>query len=76
MVKAIEERMEFMNEMESLGQGKKYRPIIQQEIAQKLRLIETIDKKRSTEIAGRLQAQQFRNGRGTPKPLPLGEIDC
>ncbi|XP_046434566.1 UPF0193 protein EVG1 [Neodiprion fabricii] len=75
IVKSIEERIEFVHEMESLGQGKKYRPIIQQEIAQKLRLLEKIDKQRSADV--KKIVQRFEPDKSSPKPpFPLGELDC
>lgn len=74
VVKAIEDRINFINEMENMGQGKKYRPIIEQEIAQKLRLLETIDKHKSEDIEK--VVDQFKQDRSTPKPFPIGELDC
>ncbi|XP_047367465.1 UPF0193 protein EVG1-like [Vespa velutina] len=73
IIKGIRERMEFLNDMECLGMGKKYRSIIQQEIAQKFRLMESIDKERSTEI--RKELQKFKEERPPPKPFPLGDLD-
>lgn len=42
--------MEFLKEMEDLGQAHKYYPIIQQEIAAKAREMERIDKERCKEL--------------------------
>ncbi|KAM9388142.1 UPF0193 protein EVG1 [Phaethornis superciliosus] len=50
LVNEIQERREFLAEMEALGQGKKYRSIILTEISQKMREMEIIDKKRSEEM--------------------------
>ncbi|KAF4799092.1 hypothetical protein TURU_057661 [Turdus rufiventris] len=50
LVNEIQERREFLAEMEALGQGKKYQGIILTEISQKLHEMETIDKKRSEEM--------------------------
>ncbi|KAM6215837.1 UPF0193 protein EVG1 isoform 2-T2 [Rhynchocyon petersi] len=47
LVKEIQERKEFLDTMEALGQGRQYRGIILAEISQKLREMETIDHKRS-----------------------------
>ncbi|XP_015608094.1 UPF0193 protein EVG1 homolog [Cephus cinctus] len=72
LVQGIRERMEFLAEMESLGEGKKYRPIIHQEIAQKIRLIESIDKEKSLEmkeIVGNYKYEQTE-----AKLFPLGEL--
>ncbi|XP_065066282.1 UPF0193 protein EVG1 homolog [Rhopilema esculentum] len=46
----IEDRRKFLDEMEALGQGKKYRTIIATEISQKIRELEIIDKERSEEL--------------------------
>ncbi|NXF33294.1 EVG1 protein, partial [Nyctibius bracteatus] len=50
LVNEIQERREFLAEMEALGQGKKYQSIVLTEISQKMREMEIIDKKRSEEI--------------------------
>ncbi|NXC71008.1 EVG1 protein, partial [Anhinga anhinga] len=50
LVNEVQERREFLSEMEALGQGKKYRRIVLTEISQKMREMEIIDKKRSEEI--------------------------
>uniref|UniRef100_F7HWU8 Chromosome 22 open reading frame 23 n=1 Tax=Callithrix jacchus TaxID=9483 RepID=F7HWU8_CALJA len=50
LVKEIQERKEFLADMEALGQGKQYRGIILAEISQKLREMEDIDHKRSEEL--------------------------
>ncbi|XP_077980628.1 UPF0193 protein EVG1-like [Glandiceps talaboti] len=43
----IEERQRFMADMESVGRGKEFRPIIATEISRLIREMEVIDKKRS-----------------------------
>ncbi|XP_074247004.1 UPF0193 protein EVG1 isoform X4 [Saimiri boliviensis] len=50
LVKEIQERKEFLADMEALGQGKQYRGIILAEISQKLREMEDIDHKRSEDL--------------------------
>ncbi|KAG3290965.1 UPF0193 protein EVG1 [Ictidomys tridecemlineatus] len=50
LVKEIQERKEFLDAMEALGQGKKYQGIILAEISQKLREMEDIDRRRSEEL--------------------------
>ncbi|XP_058424379.1 UPF0193 protein EVG1 isoform X2 [Diceros bicornis minor] len=50
LVKEIQERKEFLADMEALGQGRQYRGIILAEISQKLREMEDIDHKRSEEL--------------------------
>ncbi|XP_047407590.1 UPF0193 protein EVG1 isoform X4 [Sciurus carolinensis] len=50
LVKEIQERKEFLDAMEALGQGKKYQGIVLTEISQKLREMEDIDHKRSEEL--------------------------
>uniref|UniRef100_A0A8D2JGR9 Chromosome 22 open reading frame 23 n=1 Tax=Sciurus vulgaris TaxID=55149 RepID=A0A8D2JGR9_SCIVU len=50
LVKEIQERKEFLDAMEALGQGKKYQGIVLTEISQKLREMEDIDRKRSEEL--------------------------
>ncbi|XP_053981787.1 UPF0193 protein EVG1-like [Hylaeus anthracinus] len=71
LVRGIQERMEFLNDMECLGMEKKYRPIIQQEIAHKLRLIESLDKQKSKEVRKEMKCLE----KSLPKPLPLGQLD-
>ncbi|XP_024224772.2 UPF0193 protein EVG1 homolog [Bombus vosnesenskii] len=71
LVRGIQERMEFLSDMECLGMGKKYRLTIQQEIAHKLRLIESVDKQRSKEIRKEIRELE----RPLPKPFPLGQLD-
>lgn len=67
----IRERMEFLSDMESLGMGKKYRPIIQQEIAQKIRLIESLDSQTSDEL--RKEICDVKHERPSSKLFPLTE---
>ncbi|NXP11160.1 EVG1 protein, partial [Thinocorus orbignyianus] len=50
LVNEIQERKEFLAEMEALGQGKKYQSIVLTEISQKIREMEIVDKKRSEEM--------------------------
>ncbi|XP_014228757.1 UPF0193 protein EVG1 [Trichogramma pretiosum] len=73
VVRGIQERIEFLHDMECLGLGKKYRPIMHQEIAQKIRLIESMDKDRSRQVSQELE--QFKIERPPPKPFPLGDLD-
>ncbi|XP_077024905.1 UPF0193 protein EVG1 isoform X2 [Tamandua tetradactyla] len=47
LVKEIQERKEFLADMEALGQGRQYRGIILAEISQKRREMEDIDHKRN-----------------------------
>ncbi|XP_010222451.1 PREDICTED: UPF0193 protein EVG1 [Tinamus guttatus] len=61
VVNEVQERKEFLAEMEALGQGKRYRGIVLTEILQKLREMEIIDKKRSKEMR-----------EITTKDLPIG----
>ncbi|KAK1341600.1 hypothetical protein QTO34_018015 [Cnephaeus nilssonii] len=50
VVKEIQERKEFLAEMEALGRARQYRGIILTEISQKLREMEDIDHQRSKEL--------------------------
>ncbi|NXN36830.1 EVG1 protein, partial [Rhinoptilus africanus] len=50
LVNEVQERKDFLAEMEALGQGKKYQSIVLTEISQKMREMEIIDKKRSEEM--------------------------
>ncbi|XP_024904611.1 UPF0193 protein EVG1 isoform X5 [Pteropus alecto] len=50
LVKEIQERKEFLADMEALGQGRQYRGIILAEISQKVQEMEAIDHKRSEEL--------------------------
>ncbi|XP_032689044.1 UPF0193 protein EVG1 homolog [Odontomachus brunneus] len=73
VIESIQERMEFLNDMESLGMGKKYRPIIQQEIAQKIRLIESMEKQMPDEAREKILG--FKYEKPPPKPFPMGDLD-
>ncbi|NXR09025.1 EVG1 protein, partial [Semnornis frantzii] len=61
LVNEVQERREFLAEMEALGQGKKYESIVLTEISQKIREMEIIDKKRSEEI-GASMTKDFPGG--------------
>ncbi|XP_058164783.1 UPF0193 protein EVG1 [Dasypus novemcinctus] len=50
LVKEIQERKEFLADMEALGQGRQYRGIILAEISQKRREMEDIDHKKNEEL--------------------------
>ncbi|KAM3914741.1 UPF0193 protein EVG1 [Leptodactylus fuscus] len=64
LVAEIQERWDFLEEMEALGRGKQYSNIINTEISQKLREMEIIDKRRSSELREALQ----RSEHGTTAP--------
>jgi len=53
----INDRREFLYNMEKLGQGKDYRQLIVTEISQKIREMEVIDKKRSKELEDQLRKE-------------------
>jgi hypothetical protein len=72
-MQGIRERTDFLREMESLGLEKKYRPIMQQEIAQKIRLIESMAERIPDEL--RREIRGFGYDGSSPKPFPLGELD-
>ncbi|KAM8930347.1 UPF0193 protein EVG1 [Pelodytes ibericus] len=57
----IQERWEFLGDMEALGRGKQYRNVINTEISQKLREMELIDKQRSLELRNALQLSGQKN---------------
>ena len=59
--------------MECLGLGKKYKSIIHQEIAQKIRLIESIDKNKALETNKELEKYNYKYP--LPKPYPLGDLE-
>ncbi|XP_011143445.1 UPF0193 protein EVG1 homolog isoform X2 [Harpegnathos saltator] len=73
LMAAIRERVEFLKDMEGLGMEKQYRPIIQQEIAQKIRLIEKMSKLMPEET--RQKMAEFKYERPPPKPFPMGDLD-
>ncbi|XP_074647672.1 UPF0193 protein EVG1 homolog [Tubulanus polymorphus] len=50
LLEEIDDRRKFLSEMESVGQGPKYRPIVETEISQKIREMEVIDKKQTAEL--------------------------
>jgi hypothetical protein len=47
----IEDRKQFMRDMEAVGQGQQYQNIIHTEISQKIRELELIDKQRCKELS-------------------------
>lgn len=61
LVNEVQERREFLAEMEALGQGKKYQRIISTEISQKIREMEITDKKRSEEVK-EIMTKDFPSG--------------
>ncbi|NWI59827.1 EVG1 protein, partial [Calyptomena viridis] len=61
LVNEIQERREFLAEMEALGQGKEYQGIVLTEISQKMHEMEIIDKKRSEEIR-KIMTKDFPDG--------------
>ncbi|XP_044575744.1 UPF0193 protein EVG1 homolog [Cotesia glomerata] len=73
LTRGIKERIEFLHEMEHLGLGKKYQPIIHQEIAEKIRLIQSLDNHKMTEIEEDIKRYKYEQS--TPKPFPMGELD-
>lgn len=77
VIESIKERMEFLNDMESLGMGNKYRPIIQQEIAQKIRLIESMEKQMPEEIRKEIRKEisELKYEKPSPKPFPQEDLD-
>lgn len=54
----IDERRNFLSEMEKHGQGAKFRPLIETEISQKIREMELIDKKRTAELERLIEANR------------------
>ncbi|XP_066582747.1 UPF0193 protein EVG1 homolog [Prorops nasuta] len=74
LIGGIRERLEFLKDMESLGLGKKYQPIIQQEIAHKIRMIEAVSNKNVPEdIEKELSTLKYE--RPMAKPYPLGDLE-
>ncbi|NWV17564.1 EVG1 protein, partial [Origma solitaria] len=61
LMNEIQERREFLAEMEALGRGKEYQGIILTEISQKMHEMETIDKKRSEEMR-QIMTKDFPGG--------------
>ncbi|XP_008560728.1 UPF0193 protein EVG1 homolog [Microplitis demolitor] len=73
LTRGIKERIEFLHDMEHLGLGKKYQPIIHQEIAEKIRIIESLDGHKAAEIDRYVEG--FKYKQPSPKPFPLGELN-
>ncbi|NXC06997.1 EVG1 protein, partial [Orthonyx spaldingii] len=61
LMNEIQERREFLEEMEALGQGRKYQGIVLTEISQKIHEMEIIDKKRSEEMR-KIMTKAFPGG--------------
>ncbi|NXP19357.1 EVG1 protein, partial [Scytalopus superciliaris] len=61
LVNEIQERREFLAQMEALGQDKEYQGIVLAEISQKMREMEIIDKKRSEEMR-KIMTKDFPGG--------------
>ncbi|KAG9483851.1 hypothetical protein GDO78_009658 [Eleutherodactylus coqui] len=68
LIVEIQERRDFLEEMEALGRGKQYYNIINTEISQKLREMEIIDKQRSAELQEELQKSKNKMPGPTPSP--------
>ncbi|XP_055518926.1 UPF0193 protein EVG1 [Leucoraja erinacea] len=56
----IEERRQFLEQMESFGRGKEFRGIIHTEISQKLREMEQIDRRRSSELKQQMEMDKMK----------------
>lgn len=67
--------MDFLRDMENLGMGNKYRTIIEREITQKIKLIESLDKSTSNELRKEICGFGFGERKSSPKPFPLGELE-
>jgi hypothetical protein len=50
VVEEVQERLEFLLEMKELGYEKQYRPIIEQQVADKVRQMKTIDPQRCQDL--------------------------
>ncbi|NWI92455.1 EVG1 protein, partial [Pitta sordida] len=61
LVNEVQERREFLAEMETLGQDKEYQGIVLTEISQKMHEMEIIDKKRSEEVR-KIMTEDFPGG--------------
>ncbi|XP_027570925.1 UPF0193 protein EVG1 [Pipra filicauda] len=61
LVNEIQDRREFLAQMEALGQDKEYKGIVLAEISQKMHEMEIIDKKRSEEIR-KMMTKDFPGG--------------
>ncbi|NWS98959.1 EVG1 protein, partial [Mionectes macconnelli] len=61
LLKEIQDRREFLAQMEALGQDKEYKRIVLAEISQKMHEMEIIDKKRSEEIR-KMVTKDFPSG--------------
>ncbi|NXG05294.1 EVG1 protein, partial [Sakesphorus luctuosus] len=61
LVNEIQERRDFLAQMEALGEGKQYQGIVLTEISQKMHEMEIIDKKRSEEIR-KIMTKDFPGG--------------
>lgn len=59
----IEERREFLADMEKVGQGEKFRSLIETQISQAIREMELIDKKRTKELEELIAREDAKKGR-------------
>jgi hypothetical protein len=50
VVEEVQDRLEFLLEMKQLGYEKKYRPIIEQQVATKVREMKAIDPQRCQDL--------------------------
>ncbi|XP_038068107.1 UPF0193 protein EVG1 homolog [Patiria miniata] len=67
----IRERAEFLEDMNRLGKGKEFQPIIATEVSQKLREMEVIDKKRTAQLQQAIQAKERQTA--NPQPTEGGD---
>ncbi|CAF5193265.1 unnamed protein product, partial [Rotaria magnacalcarata] len=58
LVLEIEQRKQFLEQMTSLGKRKEYQQVISNEISDKIREMEHIDRQRSKALEKRLKEQQ------------------
>lgn len=71
MLKEIGERAEWLSEMEALGQAKKYKDIMMNQIAERMRLIKQIEKDRASkekDFQSNWREIKFHFEKNTKKP--------
>ncbi|KAL5018179.1 hypothetical protein ScPMuIL_003901 [Solemya velum] len=61
--KEVDDRKQFLEDMEALGQGKKFRTVIATEISQLVREMELIDRQRTAELERLLAAEEKKRHR-------------
>lgn len=70
MVQEIKERLEFLHEMEELGEAKPYQIVIEQEIAARMKQMEKMDQQKLLQLGISLDSLHVSSKKNTKQTKP------